>query len=138
MKERNKFCVLYRHLYRLNSIICDNNNNIFSLIVTIESENFYFNSFLVTAERDCHSTISEDCGDPSSPDRSGSIQLPSSVDSATFHPECINTIIESEPDVKLQKLRFVWSAPKTGSGCVYLRYLIDIDLLIVIHHLLQY
>ncbi|KAL4103639.1 hypothetical protein QTP88_018995 [Uroleucon formosanum] len=96
-------------------------------IVTIESEHFYFNSFLVTAERDCHSTISEDCGDPASPDRSGSLQLLSSVDSATFHPECINTIIESEPEVKLQKLRFVWSAPKTGSGCVYLRALITYE-----------
>jgi len=96
--------------------------------VTIESEHFDFNSFLVTAERDCHDTISEDCGDPASPDRSGSLQLLSSDDGATFHPECINTIIQYDPEVKLQKLRFVWSAPKTGSGCVYIRYLNEIHL----------
>lgn len=114
-----------------------------SLIATIESENLdYFHSFLITAERDCLSKISEDCGDPASPDRSGSLQILSFDDGATFHPECVNTIVQSEPVVKLQKLRFVWSAPKTGSGCVYLRYINSMDLVIGInqvnsHQLLQ-
>lgn len=109
---------------------CSNNSNIFSLIVTIDSENLDFHSFMVTAERDCNSTVIEDCGDPASPDRSGSLQILSSDDGATFHPECVNTIVQSEPEIKLQKLRFVWSAPKTGSGCVYIRYLNIIKLVI--------
>lgn len=102
--------------------------HLYLIIVTIESGNLDFNSFLVTAERDCHDMVSEDCGDPASPDRSGSLQLLSLDDGATFHPECINTIVQSESEVKLQKLSFMWSAPKTGSGCVYIRYLNEIYL----------
>lgn len=91
------------------------------IIVTIDSKRFDFHSFLITVERYCGDEVNEDCGDPMSPDRSGSLQLLSQDSSATFHPECINTIVQSEPAVKMQKLRFVWSAPKAGSGCVYIR-----------------
>jgi len=88
--------------------------------VTIDSENVDFHSFLVTAIRDCEGDVNEDC-DPASPDRSGSLHLLSMDDGATFHPECINTIVESEPEAKMRKLRFIWVAPKAGNGCVYLR-----------------
>lgn len=93
----------------------------FMFAVTIESKHFDFHSFLITVERDCGGGDDEDCGDPMSPDRSGSLQLLSQDYGATFHPECINTIVQSEPVAKMQKLRFVWSAPKAGSGCVYIR-----------------
>jgi hypothetical protein len=93
----------------------------FVFAVTIDSKIFDFHSFLITVERDCGGGVDEDCGDPMSPDRSGSLQLLSQDNGATFHPECINTIVQSEPAAKMRKLRFMWSAPKAGSGCVYIR-----------------
>lgn len=90
--------------------------------VTVESEFFDFHSFLVTAERECDDEATEDCGDLASPDRSGSLQVMSPDDGVTFHAECINTIVQSEPSYGKRKFRFMWSAPKAGSGCVYLRY----------------
>lgn len=80
-----------------------------------------FRSFLATVERDCLGDAIEDCSELTSPDRSGSLQLLSQDDNVTFHPECINTIVEAKNDVKMQKLHFMWVAPKAGSVCVYIR-----------------
>lgn len=88
--------------------------------MTVESEKADFRSFVVTAERDCRGDdADEDCGDPASPDRSGSLQLMD--DGVTFHPECVNTVVPSEPGTEMKRLRLMWVAPKTGSGCVYIR-----------------
>lgn len=77
---------------------------------------------MVTVERDCNGNdTTEDCDNPTSPDRSGSLQLLSSEDGVTFHPECINTIVQSEQEIQKRDLRFMWVAPKTGNGCVYIR-----------------
>lgn len=94
---------------------------IFDLAVTIDSEIADFHSFLITVARDCHSDV-EECGDTASPVHSGSLHLLSLDDGVTFHPECINTIVQSESETKKRKLRFMWVAPKRGNGCVYIRY----------------
>lgn len=86
--------------------------------MTIDSDGPELNSFLVTAGRDCDA---EDCDVAASPDRSGSLQILSPEDGATFHPECINTIVSSDPETARRDVRFMWLAPKTGSGCVYIR-----------------
>lgn len=101
-------------------------NNI-NCLVTIESENLDFHSFLVTVERDCLGDVNEDCSELTSPDQSGSLQLLSQDENVTFHPECINTIIQSESGIKMRKLRFMWVAPKIGNNCVYIRQVITSD-----------
>lgn len=92
----------------------------FVLAVTIDSENVDFYSFLVTVVRECNGDV-EDCENTASPVHSGSLHLLSLDVDATFHPECINTIVQSESETKKRKLRFMWVAPKKGNGCVYIR-----------------
>ncbi|XP_050426277.1 spondin-1-like [Adelges cooleyi] len=96
--------------------------------VTVDSDNLDFNWFMVTAERLCDEVDEEECGDPASPDRAGSLQLLQGPDGdVTFHPECINTLVQSKPveELKRPKIEFVWMAPKSGSGCVYIRALLS-------------
>lgn len=95
-----------------------------SFPVSIDGDHVNFTSFMASAERWCDNDDEDECGDPVSPDRSGSLQvIPIPDVDITFHPECINTLVGSAPveKNKRSKVEFVWMAPKLGSGCVYLR-----------------
>ncbi|XP_050528826.1 spondin-1 [Daktulosphaira vitifoliae] len=92
--------------------------------VMIDSEYVNFNSFVISSQRWCDNDDEDECGDPMSPDRAGSLQVMTIPDiDISFHPECINTLVVSSPieENKRPKVEFVWVAPKSGSGCVYLR-----------------